>query len=692
MEEVQLLLQLALDAAGMATWDASIVDGDITKGMVTWSSQGAALVGLPLGEQQQSFPEFLALLHPDDRDFLREHMQAMVDKCLAYQFSYRVILQNGHVRWVAARGQAICENGVPVRTLGIVWNDTQRREQELQLFEQKELAEVTLGSIHDGVITVDASAKVRFLNHFAQRLTGWSQPGAVGQCATQIVHMFEELSGKPVDFVGQCLGSGHSLTIDSTIKLRTADGRHIDIEGSVAPIWSANGEVLGAVLVFRDVSHERMLTQQLSWEAAHDPLTGLINRREFENRMMGVLRDARDDRHEHVLMFIDLDRFKIVNDTCGHGAGDRLLQLLTKTLQDHMRDSDVLARLGGDEFGALLQGCSVQHAMVRAEEMRHAIKSFRFVWEGQSFELGVSIGLAAIDATSSSISELLSNADEACYMAKEQGRNRIHVYRESDTITTRRQSEVRWVPRLNEALALNHFALFAQPIVHLGNGGLSHQEVLIRLRDEEEGCVLPSMFIPAAERYDLMPSIDRWVIERVCRHIHLQRAAHDPPGDALPDMYSVNLSGRSLNDDDLFRHIVAQFERFQIAPQRICFEITETAVISNLSKALEFMSRLRTLGCRFSLDDFGSGFSSFAYLRTLPVEFLKIDGAFVRGIAKDAINRELVRVINDIGHVMGIQTVAEYVEDKETLDLVHDLGIDYAQGYAVGTPRELAYD
>jgi len=700
MQETRLRLHLALGAARMSIWDATVVGNDVTEGVIAWSPDGAALVGLTPVEQQQAFPDFLALVHPDDRGYLVERMQQRVDLCADYHFEYRVVLPDGVVRWIGCRGMPVCEDGLPVRTLGLVWDDSGRKQQEIQLFEQKELAEVTLGSIGDGVIATDSRGHVRFMNRVAEELTSWNAEQAEGIDIAHVVRLVDEADGRDIENpVHLCLRNRSAVSVSSRAQLVARDGRHMAIEDSSAPIWSRDGAVLGAVVVLHDVTHERKLAHQLSWQAAHDPLTGLINRRAFETAVANALRSAKDDGHHHALLYLDLDRFKIINDTCGHGAGDLLLQTLSRLLQQHMRESDVLARLGGDELGVILSFCPLPRALALADELRQAVRDFRFVWNERVFEIGVSIGMVEISEQSKSMTELLVAADQACYMAKEQGRNRVHVYRESDAMLVRRQGEMQWVSRLTEALEKNQFRLFSQPIVPLngaaGAPAQSHQEVLLRIASpgaaSGDGLILPGAFIPAAERYDLMVPLDRWVVTHVCRHIRDEGRKRRKGGASLPlPMYSVNLSGISLGDEGMLAHITAEIAAHGIDPGQLCFEITETAVIANLPKAQEFIASLRALGCHFSLDDFGSGLSSFAYLRTLPVDYLKIDGLFIRGIAANEVNRALVKAINEVGHVMGIRTVAEYVEDPDTLAAVRALGIDYAQGYAVGQMRQLA--
>lgn len=698
MGDVQQRLQLALETAQMAIWDSSIVGGRVTEGTVNWSAEGASFLGLERRALRQTFKQFLSFVHPDDREGLVVHMQEQVDRCGDYELEYRVVRGDGSVRWLSARAQTVCdERGVPVRTLGIIWDTTERKHQELQVVRQKELAEITLSSIGDGVITTDAAGKTQFLNRIAEQLTGWTSEQARGADIGQVMRLVDETSGAEIEnVVHRCLREHQAVTITGHTQIVTREGRRIAVEDSAAPIWSKEGEVLGVVAVFRDVSHERKLTHQLTWHAAHDTLTGLINRREFEQAVGTALASAKSEGHCHALLLMDLDRFKIINDTCGHGAGDVLLQLLAKLLLTHLRENDILARLGGDELGVLLSSCPLPRALQIANEIRQAIKEFHFVWDNRSFELGVSVGLVQIDRDSKSVTELLIAADQACYLAKEQGRNRVHVYSESDVALARRHGEMLWVTRLNEAFALDRFRLFAQPIVGLRDGAKTHEEVLLRIASGADGLILPGAFIPAAERYGLMTPIDRWVIRHVCRYMHgeheemLRLEAAGQLAPAPPEFYSINLSGISLNDDAMLGHIKEQFDEYQIDPARICFEITETAIISNMGKAQVFMGRLRELGCRFSLDDFGSGLSSFAYLRSLPVDYLKIDGVFIRDIARNDIHRAMVKAINEVGHVMGLQTVAEYVEDEQTLDIVREIGIDFAQGYAVGKLHELS--
>ncbi len=433
-----------------------------------------------------------------------------------------------------------------------------------------------------------------------------------------------------------------------------------------------------------DITEAKALSRELEYQATHDALTDLVNRREFEHRLERVLGRVDQERSEHAVCYLDLDQFKVVNDTCGHVAGDELLRRLGHLLAERVRSRDTLARLGGDEFGVLLEHCPLDQALEIANVIKDVVEEFRFDWEGQSFGLGVSIGLVPIRGGSQSTSAVMSAADSACYAAKDQGRNRIHVYDEADADLLKRYGEMQWVARTQRALEENRFELARQPIVPVpgdGDGPEMHYEVLIRLRDEDGQLVMPGAFLPAAERYNLSAKLDRWVVRSA---LGLLAEEEGRPGRAI--VYSINLSALTLADETFLEFVLSELRAHQVPPQQLCFEITETAAIANLAGATDFMLRLREHGCRFALDDFGSGLSSFAYLKCLPVDYLKIDGLFVKDIVDDPIDRAMVKSINEIGHTMGKLTIAEFVESEAILEVLRDLGVDYAQGYHIGKP------
>ena len=692
MYETEIRLQRALAAARFSVWDASFEPQHSEGGVLTWSSDGAALLGLPATGLTQSLDAFLELVHPDDRNGVATAVIKAVRGALPCATEFRIVWSNGATHWLAVAADILREvSGASQRMLGIIHDITQQKQLLQELQSLKERAELTLWSIGDGVLTTDASGHVQCMNRVAEQLTGWQVRDAAGIAIEEVFHIVDELSEDAFENpVRKCLRLNQTVAVSNRSALISRTGHRVAIEDTAAPIRAANGTTLGAIIVFHDVSHERQLRQELSWQASHDALTGLINRREFEFQVVGALASAKADGDTHALLYLDLDQFKIVNDTCGHSAGDVLLQHLASLLQSHMRDSDVLARLGGDELGVLLLNCPPCQAAALAEKLREAIKDYRFVWNHNTFGVGASIGLVTIDAHSKSTSELLSAADQACYVAKEQGRNRVHVYQETDLVLAKRHGDILWVSRLNDAFEKQRFQLFVQSIGSLKGADVQHAEVLLRMKDEDNHLILPGAFFPAAERYDLMLSIDRWVIETVCQYLMTQRRH---AGSAIDTrVFSINLSGMSLNDEPLHDFIIDQFIRYHIAPAQICFEITETAAVANLSKAKVFMTRLQGIGVQFSLDDFGSGLSSFAYLKSLPVNFLKIDGLFVRDITTNEINRAMVAAINEVGHVMGIKTVAEHVETPEVLAAVREIGIDFAQGYAIGRLQPLAVD
>jgi len=554
---------------------------------------------------------------------------------------------------------------------------------ESALFREKERAQVTLHAIGDAVITTDVRGNVDYLNPVAEHLTGWTSQMARGRSLREVFRTVHEGSGEPVLHpLNDAVPDATASSLHQGAILISRDGRESAIEEVSAPIRDRSGKLIGAALVFRDVTQAREMARKLSWAATHDSLTGLVNRAEFERRLDLLVTTARQEGRTHAVLFMDLDQFKLVNDTCGHGAGDELLRQLTTRLHGQLRENDTLARLGGDEFGVLLEGCPMERAGQIAETLRATVSEYRFHWQEKVYTVGICIGVAPINDHLKSAASLMSDADAACYLAKEQGRNRIHLIEHGDQALTRHQGEMNWVQRINEALAQDRFCLYHQHIVPVGKDGPPHTEVLVRMLDEDGSLIPPMAFIPAAERYAMMPSVDRWVIARVLEHLRhpaSQRHAH----------CAINLSGQSLCDREMLGYIVDRLKATGVDPARVCFEITETAAIANLSGASHFISVLRAMGCRFSLDDFGTGMSSFGYLRQLKVDYLKIDGSFVRDMADDPINRAMVESINHVGHIMGIETIAECVAHEALLQQLREIGVDYAQGFGLHVPEPL---
>jgi len=554
------------------------------------------------------------------------------------------------------------------------------RKAEARLHREKEKAQVTLYSIAEGVITTDEQGRIESLNAAAKHITGWSTQQAKGKKISDVLDTLGEGDDNVIEsLVSQALLEGGVHTASSEVTFKgSATSEHV-IEASAAPIRNESSKVAGAVLIFRDITEMHALSHELRLHASHDSLTGLLNRREFETRLGEAIHEARENSSEHALCFLDLDMFKIVNDTCGHIAGDELLRQIGTILSGSIRRSDVIARLGGDEFGLLMHDCSLGVAKEVCEAIRSKIKHNRFVWEDNAFEIGVSIGIAPITEMSGNTHEVLREVDSAVYEAKDLGRNRICVRDKGMLNLDRRQGEISWIQTINQALEKDRLRLYYQEIRSLQEQGkpATHAELLLRMQDDDGNIISPMSFLPAAERFHLMPVVDRWVIHKAFQEMAKIRDANKKVGIKR---FNINLSGQSLSDPDLLDYIRAELAMSRITANDVCFEITETAAISNLSAASTLIDELRKIGFRFALDDFGSGLSSFGYLKNLKVDYLKIDGTFIRDIASDTADHAMVRSINQVAHVMGIQTVAEYIENEDISIMATGIGIDYGQG------------
>ena len=664
-------------------WDWTLANRELY-----FSPRCEELLGHAPGTLRETAASFLARVHGGDRRRVLARLKEHLVRGDPFELEFRLRLHGGQYRWFRTRGRAVMgERGKPQRMAGSITDISDRKEAEAAIVQEKDRAQVTLASIADAVITVDTSGNVEYMNPVAERLTGWRDDEARGAALPSVFAVHDEATGVAVpDPVARALREGSTNPSEGNVVMHRRHDGPIAIDYAAAPIRDRARGIVGAVLVFRDMSRERQYAMRLAHLASHDALTGLLNRREFERRVSTVLAEGQYHAGHHAVLYLDLDEFKVVNDTCGHAAGDELLRQVSALLRPRLREGDTLARLGGDEFGVLLEHCASAPALAIADALRKTIGDFHFQWNQRSFKIGASVGVVNVSEGPQTLAGVLSAADAACYMAKDKGRNRVQVYSpESDEVTLRK-GEMEWVNRIHRAIADNQFCLYAQPVRSTQGNDTSppYTELLLRLRADDGELVPPTSFIPAAERYHLMPAIDRWVISTAFGILARQFQAIDDP--ATPGICAINVSGASIGDDDFLDFVQAQFVRHGVPHSRICFEITETTAVASLSKATEFMRALRGLGCRFALDDFGVGVSSFTYLKHLPVDYVKIDGSFVKDMQQDPVNHAMVEAIHRIGHIMGKLTIAESVESRDTLKALRAIGVDYAQGFGIATP------
>jgi len=576
-----------------------------------------------------------------------------------------------------------------VQFSGTLRDTSERKLVEAQLQRERDFAQVTLASIAGGVITTDEAGVVQYINPTATELTGWPADEARGQPVGVVFRLRDPASGGWLaNPVRETLARGSAHARQGHAVLLRRDGDPVPVHDTVAPIRSREGFLIGAVLVFTDETRGLEMARDLTYQATHDQLTGVPNRAEFERRLAELLKTPPEPGLTHVLCYLDLDQFKVVNDTCGHIAGDELLRQVTQLIRAQLRAGDTLARLGGDEFGLILQACPLARAQQIAERVREVIADYRFAWQERLFSIGVSVGLVPIDGTGQELSTLLAAADAACYAAKDAGRNRVHAFQPDDRDLLAQRGQMQWVTRLQSALDNDRLRLYLQPVVALqgpsDKRAPQHHEVLVRL--EEDGQIIqPGAFLPAAERYGLMARIDQWVVDNTLAWLGDQRRRRG----RVEGMVAINLSGASLSDDRFRERLLAALQRVRLPAGALCFEITETAAVAQLSRVVPFIEEVRALGCRFALDDFGIGMSSFAYLKQLPVDYLKIDGSFVKDIADDPEDLAIVQAIHALGHSRGLKTVAEYVCNEAVLRHLREIGVDYGQGFHLGLPRPL---
>lgn len=565
----------------------------------------------------------------------------------------------------------------------VALDDKELRFRE-QLLRQSSMVQMTLCSITDAVISIDAHGLIETMNPMARELLHLSDQRGIGLPVEQIFIVADPVSHQLIDSpVAQVLSRGNTGKPTWEALLYASERKPTLISVQVVPMRNTLSKIDGCLLVFRDTTQAGRENHRLNWQARHDALTALPNRQAFENEISQAVERAQNQQMIFGLLYIDVYQFKVINDSCGHVGGDEILRSLSDLMASQLRSRDLLARLGSDEFGVLLRNCTLAGAQRVADILLSAVQGHQFLWDSREVKVGVSIGVVTIDRDCESEGQVLATANAACCAAKELGRNRLHLYNKDREVEQRR-SEINWVIKINEALADERLCLYQQKIMPINQAETSHYEVLIRLRDVTGELVDPGLFIPAAERFGLIDDIDRWVVAKVVAHIQQRTAAELPLR-----VYSVNLSGFTLGDPMFGDYVLKLIDDAQIDARLLNFEVTETAAIRHLESAIGFMRKLRARGSRFYLDDFGSGLSSFTYLKELPVDYLKIDGSFVRTMLEDPASFAMVSTINHLAHTMGLRTVAEYVESDALLNKLTEVGVDYVQGFGVDEPSPL---
>ncbi len=620
----------------------------------------------------------------------RPHVKSCFDKLesgesRAEEFEFKARRKSGRWDWFHSSGKVIdhARDGRPQKAGGINLNISERKNALEKLKESEERFRSAFNQSAIPMLLVSHGEGIFRVNQAMCSLTGYEEKELLSKELIDLVHPDDRVTVKKQ--MGKTIkGIKDKFTLESRYLTRDGDTRFVS--ANVVSIRGGCNEFRYSVVQLTDITEEHNLSTKLVHEATHDSLTGLVNRREFENRLAGTMSTIAVEKSENALAYLDLDQFKVINDTCGHAAGDELLRQLSTMIRKKLRRGDVVARLGGDEFGVFMESCSLEQARLVIRKIHDLVSNFRFVWEDKTFNVTMSSGLVAVTEDSGDLVEVLKRADSACYAAKDAGRNRLHVFCQEDEELTRRSGEMQWVSRINKALEEDRFQLFCQPIAAISNPaqGRLYYEVLLRLREEDGTLVPPGAFLPAAERYGLSIRLDKWVVSRT-----LGWLSKHPEHVSKLDLCCINLSGNSLGDTEVLAFIEKQLARTGVPAEKICFEITETAAISNLGNATAFIKSLKKQGCLFALDDFGSGLSSFAYLKSLEVDILKIDGTFVREIASDPVDQAMVRSINEIGKVLGKYTTAEFVENDEILKVLHEIGVDRAQGYGISKPMPL---
>lgn len=683
LESAHERVTVATGSGEIGVWEWSLIDGRIN-----WTSQMHRLYGLGDAQVTPLLAEWNNLVHPDDRARASQRLEQAIAGDGNYEDEFRIVWPDGTIRHLQSRADIKRDaDGIALKLVGVNLDVSDLRQLASELAEQHGLLQVTLQSIDDAVITANTDGLITWLNPSAERLTRWTCSEAVGQPMGVIYTVEHEVSARHLESpAAECLRLGKPVIRKNDITLLARDGSRVGIEDSASPIKDDQRRLLGVVLVFRDVTEQRRLTKEMSHRATHDDLTQVLNRSEFEVRLQQIL-DARETTPgTHALMYIDLDQFKIVNDACGHSVGDQLLRQIADVLMGSLREGDVLARLGGDEFGLILKNCSAEDASVSAQKICRSVDGFRFSHNKRRFRIGASIGLVPLDDRWRTISSIMQAADTSCYAAKDAGRNRVHVWFDTDQSVRSRRGDMQWAARLEQSLDENGFELHAQRLIMMdGSPRGLEAEVLIRLRDDKGEIILPTTFLNAAERFHLATRIDRWVLQKSIDTLSTC------PSLGKVDRLWINLSGQSVGDREFHREAIEML--LKAGPEircRLCLEITETAAVTNITDAARFIDRLGALDVTTALDDFGAGASSFGYLKSLPVDVLKIDGQFISNLITDPLDEAAVRCFVDVAGIIGLKTVAEHVDCPEVLERVRALGVSYAQGFLLHKPEPLA--
>ena len=650
------------------------------------NESAASLIGVSPGQLEGR--DVADLVKPAYRALFRKTVtQRLAGETAPRRLEIQLINGNEQGLWVEAQSSLIEYRGARA-ILTIARDVSHRKNLEVSLSRGKRQAQYTLESISEGVITTDNEGRIDYMNRAAESMVGTNRDDATGHKIGELFSLIDEADRRSLgDPVERCLSIRRRVNMGRRALMVSKDSEHEhSVEISASPIQGPANSISGTVVVFHDVGEIRGLTQQMSYQATHDALTGLINRREFERRLQEAMDSAHAEEAVHILCYMDLDRFKAVNDSCGHIAGDNMLREVSSLIKEQVRDSDFVGRLGGDEFGTLLMGCPIEKAQQIAADICNAVAGYRFVWKDKIFNIGISVGLVQISNASGTLQDVVSAADSACYVAKQSGRGQVHVYSARDEAIARDRGDIQWLQQLQDALHEGKFELAMQPIIATGSGDNSGPavEVLIRMPDERGRHSNSADFLRSAERYQLMPQIDRWVFNATLAAINAQEIRL-----ASNRSCAINISGQTLGDEEFLDFVVEALDHSGVAPGSICFEVTESAISANLQYAQRFIEVLHGIGCEFALDDFGSGLGSFSNLKHLPVDYLKIDGSYTRNLSSDLVNQEVVSAMIKLARTLDFKIVAEQVEEQEDFDWLRDNGVDFVQGNFIDPPAVL---